>query len=125
MSAATEAAPGAPADAVASKADERRAIGVASGAHALHDGYTDLIYVMLPLWQADFGIGFAALGTVRARFGWLTGAFLVGYGIARIIGEFFRQPDVFLGYLLAGATMGQLLSIPMVIAGVWLILRTR
>ena len=62
---------------------------------------------------------------LRARFGWLTGAFLVGYGLARIIGEFFRQPDVFLGYLLAGATMGQLLSIPMVIAGVWLILRTR
>jgi phosphatidylglycerol---prolipoprotein diacylglyceryl transferase len=62
---------------------------------------------------------------LRARFGWLTGAFLVGYGCARIIGEFFRQPDVFLGYLLAGATMGQLLSIPMVIAGAWLILRTR
>jgi len=63
--------------------------------------------------------------SLRARFDWLTGAFLVGYGIARIIGEFFRQPDVFLGYLLAGATMGQLLSIPMVIAGAWLILRTR
>jgi phosphatidylglycerol---prolipoprotein diacylglyceryl transferase len=62
---------------------------------------------------------------LRARFGWLTGAFLVGYGLARIIGEFFRQPDVFLGYLLAGATMGQLLSIPMVLAGAWLILRTR
>jgi phosphatidylglycerol:prolipoprotein diacylglycerol transferase len=62
---------------------------------------------------------------LRARFGWLTGAFLVGYGFARIIGEFFRQPDIFLGYLLAGATMGQLLSIPMVIAGAWLILRSR
>ena len=35
---------------------------------------------------------------LRARFGWLTGAFLVGYGVARIIGEFFRQPDIFLGY---------------------------
>jgi phosphatidylglycerol---prolipoprotein diacylglyceryl transferase len=62
---------------------------------------------------------------LRARYGWLTGAFLVGYGIARITGEFFRQPDIFLGYLLAGATMGQLLSIPMVIAGAWLTLRTR
>ena len=62
---------------------------------------------------------------MRARFGWLTGAFLVGYGIARIIGEFFRQPDAFLGFLLAGATMGQLLSIPMLMAGAWLILRTR
>src|SRR4051812_50173963 len=65
MSVAAETASSAPANAVASKSDERRAIGVASGAHALHDGYTDLIYVMLPLWQAEFGIGFAALGLLR------------------------------------------------------------
>ncbi len=62
---------------------------------------------------------------IRARFGYLSGAFLVGYGIARIIGEMFRQPDPFLGFLVFGATMGQVLSIPMVIAGLWLILRTR
>ena len=31
-------------------------MSVASGAHALHDGYTDLIYVMLPVWQAEFGL---------------------------------------------------------------------
>jgi phosphatidylglycerol:prolipoprotein diacylglycerol transferase len=62
---------------------------------------------------------------LRARFGFLTGAFLVGYGTARIIGEFFREPDVFLGYLIGGVTMGQLLCIPMLIAGGWLILRTR
>jgi phosphatidylglycerol:prolipoprotein diacylglycerol transferase len=62
---------------------------------------------------------------IRARFGWLTGAFLIGYGLARITAEFFRQPDVYLGYLIGGATMGQLLSIPMLIAGAWLILRTR
>ncbi len=35
------------------KQDERRALGVACGAHALHDGYTDLVYVMLPIWQAN------------------------------------------------------------------------
>ena len=29
----------------------------------------------------------------RARFGWLTGVFLIGYAVARIIGEFFREPD--------------------------------
>ena len=34
---------------------------------------------------------------LRARFGWLTGAFLIGYGVARITGEFFREPDVFPG----------------------------
>jgi phosphatidylglycerol:prolipoprotein diacylglycerol transferase len=63
--------------------------------------------------------------SLRTRFGWLTGAFLIGYGIARSTGEFFREPDVFLGYLIGDATMGQLLCIPMLIAGAWLILRTR
>jgi phosphatidylglycerol---prolipoprotein diacylglyceryl transferase len=63
--------------------------------------------------------------TLRARFGWLTGAFLVGYAFARTTCEFFREPDVFLGYLIGGVTMGQLLCIPMLAAGVWLILRSR
>jgi hypothetical protein len=35
--------------------EQRRAASVAGVAHALHDGYTDLIYIMLPLWQAEFG----------------------------------------------------------------------
>ena len=58
---------------------------------------------------------------VRARFGTLSGVFLVGYGVARIVGEFFREPDAFLGFLYAGATMGQMLSLPMILAGVVLI----
>jgi phosphatidylglycerol---prolipoprotein diacylglyceryl transferase len=62
---------------------------------------------------------------LRARFGFLTGAFLLGYGIARIVAEFFREPDAFLGFLWAGATMGQLLSVPMLLAGGWLIWRAR
>jgi phosphatidylglycerol:prolipoprotein diacylglycerol transferase len=62
---------------------------------------------------------------LRARAGLLTGVFLVGYGVARIIGEFFREPDAFLGFLAFGATMGQVLSIPMLIAGAWLIARAR
>jgi len=63
--------------------------------------------------------------TIRDRFGLLAGAFLCGYAVARIIGEFFREPDAFLGFLAFGATMGQLLSIPMLIAGIWLIARAR
>jgi len=61
----------------------------------------------------------------RARPGLLTGALLAGYGVARLIGEFFREPDAYLGLLLAGATMGQLLSLPMVLVGAWLIWRSR
>ena len=60
---------------------------------------------------------------VRAQAGMLTGVFLTGYGLARITGEFFREPDAFLGFLFAGTTMGQLLSVPMVLAGIWLIRR--
>ncbi len=62
---------------------------------------------------------------VRERFGLLTGAFLVGYAIARITTEFFREPDDFLGFLYAGATMGQLLSIPVFLAGLGLIALAR
>ena len=62
---------------------------------------------------------------VRARPGLLTGALIAGYGVARLLGEFFREPDAHLGYLLGGVTMGQLLSLPMVAVGAWLILRSR
>ncbi|MBW6398045.1 prolipoprotein diacylglyceryl transferase [Roseomonas sp. HJA6] len=62
---------------------------------------------------------------LRARRGFLSGAFLAGYGVARIIGEFFRQPDAHLGFLFAGATMGQLLSLPMVLVGGWLMAQAK
>ncbi|BDW97356.1 prolipoprotein diacylglyceryl transferase [Thalassospira tepidiphila] len=55
---------------------------------------------------------------VRHRPGILGGTFVAGYGISRIIVEFFRQPDAQLGYLAGGITMGQVLSIPMVLAGI-------
>src|SRR6201981_2952531 len=48
---------------------QRRAASVAALAHALHDGYTDLIYIMLPLWQAEFGLDLSGLGGVRGVFG--------------------------------------------------------
>ena len=60
---------------------------------------------------------------VRARAGVLSGVFLAGYGMARFTGELFRQPDAHLGFLFAGATMGQLLSLPMIAVGAWLVLR--
>jgi phosphatidylglycerol---prolipoprotein diacylglyceryl transferase len=60
---------------------------------------------------------------IRARAGMLTGCFLCGYAVARIVGELFREPDAFLGFVAFGITMGQLLSIPMLLAGVFLIVR--
>ena len=58
---------------------------------------------------------------VRERRGTLTGAFLIGYAVARITCEFFRMPDANLGFLYAGATMGQLLSLPVLLFGAGLV----
>jgi len=62
---------------------------------------------------------------LRARRGFVSGAFLAGYAVARSIGELFRQPDANLGFLIGGATMGQLLSVPMLLVGIWLMLRAK
>ena len=55
----------------------------------------------------------------------ISGLFLAGYAVARMSGELFRQPDVHFGYLIFGTTMGQLLSLPLLIAGIGLILWAR
>jgi phosphatidylglycerol---prolipoprotein diacylglyceryl transferase len=47
--------------------------------------------------------------------------FLGGYAVARMSGELFREPDAQLGFLIFGTTMGQLLSIPLLIAGILII----
>jgi MFS family permease len=45
-----------------------RVLWVACGAHALHDGFTDTLYVLLPLWQAQFALSYAAIGVLRALY---------------------------------------------------------
>jgi phosphatidylglycerol:prolipoprotein diacylglycerol transferase len=60
------------------------------------------------------------LGALK-RPGLILGSFIAIYGLARIIGEHFREPDLQLGFLWGGLTMGMLLSVPMVIAGAILI----
>ena len=93
------------------KREERRAAAVACGAHALHDGYTDLIYVMLPIWQKEFGLGYAELGLLRGLFSGTMAAFQIPSGlIAERLGT---APMLALGtalagtgYCLAGASAG-------------------
>ena len=80
--------------------DERRAMGVACGAHALHDGYTDLIYVMLPIWQAEFGLGYAVLGLMKTVFSGTLAGLQIPSGF---LAERFGAPIVLaLGTALAG-----------------------
>jgi MFS family permease len=79
--------------------------------HALHDGYADLTYVLLPVWQQEFGLDYAALALVRALFaGALAGLQIPSTKLAQRLGT----RNVLLlgtlvsavGYALAGASGG-------------------
>ena len=63
------------------------------------------------------------LGALK-RPGLVLGSFVALYGLARITGEMFREPDPQLGFLWGGLTMGMLLSVPMVVAGAIIIVQT-
>jgi phosphatidylglycerol---prolipoprotein diacylglyceryl transferase len=54
---------------------------------------------------------------IRETPGILTGVFLIGYGLSRIFVEFFREPDAQLGFIFAHVSMGQILSVPMIVLG--------
>lgn len=57
----------------------------------------------------------------RMKPGLLGGVFIAGYGLSRFAIEFWREPDAQLGVLSMGLTMGQLLSLPMIFLGLWLL----
>jgi phosphatidylglycerol:prolipoprotein diacylglycerol transferase len=52
-----------------------------------------------------------------ARPGLIGGLFVAGYGLTRVVGELFREPDAHIGYFAGGLTMGMLLSLPMILVG--------
>jgi MFS family permease len=91
--------------------EQRRAAAVAGAAHALHDGYTDLIYILLPLWQTEFGLSYAALGALRSVF---VGAMACLQIPAGLVSEKFGAATVLalgtalagLGYCFAGLSTG-------------------
>jgi len=75
-----------------------------------------LFCVLLLVWRKS---------ALKQRLGAITGLFLAGYGVARIIAELFREPDAHLGFIIEGITMGQILSLPMILAGAALIIWAR
>jgi MFS family permease len=64
-------------DRAASKGEARRTLAITCGAHVLHDGYADLIWVALPIWQAEFGLSYAAVGFLRSIFSGTMAAFQI------------------------------------------------
>ena len=106
-----------------SASPERRTMAVTSGAHVLHDGYTDLLYVLLPLWQAEFGLGYAEVGLMRALYVGALAGFQVPAGILaeRFGGQLILGLGTALagiGYLVAGASASfAMLVVALVIGG--------
>ena len=108
---------------IARSVSPRRTLAVCGGAHALHDGFTDLLNVLYPLLQAQFGLSYAAIGALKTvysgamaagqipavklgvRFGAVrmlaigTALIAVGYGLAGVTGSLY---GVIVGLLLAG-----------------------
>jgi MFS family permease len=103
-------------------AAERRTMAVACGAHVLHDGFTDLLYVLLPVWQAEFGLGYAEIGLLRAFYVGSMAGFQVPAGL---IAERFGGPLILglgtaiagIGYLVAGASVGFVMLVGALILG--------
>jgi len=86
-------------------------MAVACGAHALHDGFTDLLYVLLPLWQAEFGLGYAEVGALRALYAGAmagfqlpAGALADRFGGALVLA--LGTAVAGLGYMMAGMSVG-------------------
>ena len=106
-----------------SRRQEQRNYAVACGAHILHDGYTDLLYVLLPLWQVEFGLGYAEIGLLRALYAGAMALFQVPAGALaeRLGGPLLLALGTALaggGYLLAGAGTGfGLLTVALALGG--------
>lgn len=74
------------------------------------------VLLFIVLWLYARGPGRGGRGRPQGR---TSGLFLIGYGVARSFAELFREPDDFLG-LFGGVSMGQLLSLPMIVVGLLL-----
>lgn len=57
---------------------------------------------------------------IRRKTGYLFGIFLIGYGISRLIVEFYREPDLQIGFILQYFTVGQLLTLPVILVGIYI-----
>lgn len=81
----------------------------------LYEAFWEGIVLFVVLWF------YSATPRVRGR---VTGMFLLVYGMGRLLIEFLREPDKQIGFVgIPGLTMGQLLSVPMVLIGLWLLKR--
>ncbi len=92
--------------------------GVARHASQLYEACLEglvLFLILNLLW---------AVKSLKNKHGFFVGVFSLAYSIFRFIIEFFREPDIQLGFIFENITMGQILCLPMAIFGIWLIVRS-
>jgi MFS family permease len=89
----------------------RAVLAVACGAHFIHDGFSDILYVLLPVWAAEFGLTFAQVGLLKtlytggmATFQMPAGILAERRGEARLLAA--GTAVTALGFLMAGLTGG-------------------
>lgn len=105
------------------RAQATRTLTVTGLNHALHDGYTDVIYVLLPIWQAEFALSYGALALLRGLYsGAMAGLQIPASRLAgRIDGKILLALGTIvsaLGYALAGLSGGILgLGLALALAG--------
>jgi len=104
--------------------EARRTLAVTGLNHALHDGYTDLIYLMLPVWQSEFALSYALLAGLRALYAGAMAGLQVPAGrlAARVGGKTLLVLGTLLsacGYMLAGLSSGVIgLGLALVLSGI-------
>ena len=91
----------------------------------LYQALTEGVVLGLLLFWLQSRLARRAAATGRIRDGYLSAAFLVGYGVLRFFVEFTREPDSQLGFVLGPLSMGQLLCLLMIAAGMAIAIATR
>lgn len=106
------------------KALKKRILGSCCGAHILHDGYTDLLYVMFPIWQMAFGLSLAEVGSLKTLYSGAMASLQVPASmLSEKVGEkrllLFGTLIAAIGFLLSGWTTGFLgLAACLVLSGI-------
>lgn len=117
------ATPAVTASSPGSAVSRKRVLWLSCVVHALHDGYTDMIYVLLPVWQAEFGLSFGALAMLRGIYAGTMAALQLAAGkMALTMGIRFTLATgtllAALGYATAGMTGGLLgLCVALAVSG--------
>jgi FSR family fosmidomycin resistance protein-like MFS transporter len=110
-------------DAMPAPSHQRRTLLTAGLAHVLHDGYTDLIYILLPLWQSEFALSYGMLAFMRGLYTGAMAALQVPAGrlAERVDGRVILALGTAVagvGYALAGVSGGLLgLAVGLIISG--------